>query len=104
MATPLAYNVWLELIETSVFTRQITALLNDDQYRRLQVELVANPNAGALIKGGCGIRKVRVGVEKFASASEGEERVAVPASSTTGPYGRTQYCCSSHTRKMLRMI
>lgn len=52
----------MELIETSVFTRQITSLLSDDEYRRLQVELAANPAAGALIKGGRGIRKVRVAV------------------------------------------
>lgn len=45
-----------------MFTRQITSLLSDDEYRRLQVELAANPAAGALIKGGRGIRKVRVAV------------------------------------------
>jgi hypothetical protein len=52
----------LEIIETSVFTRQITALLSDDEYRRLQSGLAANPAVGALIRGGGGIRKVRVAV------------------------------------------
>jgi len=52
----------LEIVETSVFTRQITALLHDDEYRRLQFGLAANPSAGALIRGGGGIRKVRVAV------------------------------------------
>lgn len=50
----------MELIETSVFTRQITALLNDEEYARFQTQLAANPQLGALIKGGGGIRKIRV--------------------------------------------
>jgi len=50
----------LELIETSVFTRQITELLSDDEYRRFQTELAANPALGPVIRGGGGIRKVRV--------------------------------------------
>jgi hypothetical protein len=52
----------LELVETSAFTRQITSLLTDDEYRRFQLQLVANPAAGALIRGGGGIRKTRVSV------------------------------------------
>jgi len=50
----------MELIETSVFTRQITALLNDEEYREFQSWIVANPELGAVIKGGGGIRKIRV--------------------------------------------
>jgi len=50
----------VELIETSIFTRQITALLSDDEYGTLQSSLAANPGLGALIKGGGGIRKIRV--------------------------------------------
>lgn len=52
----------VELIETSVFTRQIAKLLDDEQYRLFQAELAANPAMGPLIKGGGGIRKVRVAV------------------------------------------
>jgi hypothetical protein len=52
----------VELIETSTFTKQITALLTDEQYGGFQVRLAANPALGALIKGGGGIRKARVGV------------------------------------------
>lgn len=51
-----------EFIETSVFTRQITALLNDDEYRQFQSALAANPAAGVLIRGGGGIRKVRIAI------------------------------------------
>ncbi len=52
----------VELIETSTFTRQINALLSDDEYQAFQSRIAANPELGALIKGGGGIRKVRVAV------------------------------------------
>ena len=52
----------MELIETSTFTRQITALLSDEEYGAFQSRLAANPGLGALIKGGGGIRKIRVAV------------------------------------------
>ncbi len=54
---PLADNeVRVELI----LTRQIAALLGDDEYGVFQSRLAANPGLGAVIKGGGGIRKVRV--------------------------------------------
>lgn len=52
----------VELVETFTFTKQITALLSDDEYRDFQSRLAANPELGALIRGGGGIRKVRVAV------------------------------------------
>ena len=52
----------VELLETPVFTRQITALLSDEEYRRFQSQLAANPAIGSVIKGGGGIRKVRLAV------------------------------------------
>ena len=52
----------MELIETSTFTRQITALLSDEDYGVFQSRLAANPGLGPLIKGGGGIRKIRVAV------------------------------------------
>ena len=52
----------MELIETSTFTRQITALLGDEDYGAFQSRLAANPGLGARIKGGRGIRKIRVAV------------------------------------------
>ena len=57
----------VELIETSIFTRQITALLSDEDYGTFQSRLAANPGLGALIKGGGGIRKIRVAVGREAS-------------------------------------
>lgn len=55
--TPMADT--LVFIETSVFTRQIIELLDDDEYQTLQTELMINPAKGDLIKEGGGIRKVR---------------------------------------------
>lgn len=49
----------MEFIETPVFTRLITELLPDDSYRLLQEDLAKNPQAGDLIPGGGGIRKLR---------------------------------------------
>ena len=55
-------GVCVELIETSTFTKQISGLLGDEEYGTFQSRLAANPQLGAVIKGGGGIRKVRVAV------------------------------------------
>lgn len=47
------------IIETSVFTRQIRELLSDSEYRDLQIALVNRPDAGAVIIGSGGLRKIR---------------------------------------------
>ena len=47
------------IVETPVFTRQIQALLSDEDYRLLQTELVANPQLGKIIPGSGGLRKTR---------------------------------------------
>lgn len=47
------------IIETSIFTRRITELLSDDEYRELQATLVECPKAGPVIPGSGGIRKLR---------------------------------------------
>ncbi len=51
------------ILETSVFTRQVLELLPDDEYRKLQVVLANRPNAGSLIKGSGGLRKIRWMIE-----------------------------------------
>ncbi|WP_147073776.1 type II toxin-antitoxin system RelE/ParE family toxin [Sulfuriferula plumbiphila] len=53
----------MEFIETPTFTRMVTALLSDDEYRELQNELVEDPERGDLIKGGGGIRKLRYAMQ-----------------------------------------
>jgi mRNA-degrading endonuclease RelE of RelBE toxin-antitoxin system len=45
--------------ETTVFTKQVKQLLDTESYRLLQLKLVANPEAGALIPGTGGLRKIR---------------------------------------------
>jgi mRNA-degrading endonuclease RelE of RelBE toxin-antitoxin system len=47
------------LVETRVFTRQVSATLPDDMYRALQQVLAERPEAGALIRGSGGLRKLR---------------------------------------------
>jgi len=45
--------------ETSIFTKQINALISDDEYKELQNFLLKTPDAGVIIKGSGGIRKLR---------------------------------------------
>src|SRR5712692_3852622 len=47
------------IIETLVFTRQVRELLSDQEYRELQIALVNRPNAGSVIVGSGGLRKIR---------------------------------------------
>ena len=49
----------MEFVETPVFTKQITEIMSDDNYKALQEELIKHPEKGAVIAGGGGIRKVR---------------------------------------------
>jgi hypothetical protein len=49
------------IIETSIFTKKITTLLNDEEYRALQNVLVERPGSGDIIQGSGGIRKIRWG-------------------------------------------
>ncbi|MCI0550598.1 MAG: type II toxin-antitoxin system RelE/ParE family toxin [Anaerolineae bacterium] len=49
----------MQFIETSVFTRQVTTLLTDIEYRELQVALLTHPNTGAVIPHSGGLRKIR---------------------------------------------
>ena len=50
----------LLIVETPLFTKQIMALATDEEYQALQEVLVADPEAGDLIGGGGGIRKIRM--------------------------------------------
>ena len=60
----MAYNIVkgnkpVVIVETSIFTRQVLALLSDDDYRQLQMALVLHPELGAVIPGSGGLRKTR---------------------------------------------
>ena len=53
----------MEFIETPTFTRLVTQLLTDDEYREMQNVLMEDPERGDIIKGGGGIRKLRHAVQ-----------------------------------------
>lgn len=46
-------------IETPTFTEDVTELLTDERYGKLQAHLAENPSAGDVIQGTGGLRKVR---------------------------------------------
>jgi hypothetical protein len=47
------------IIETPIFTRRIQSILADDEYRLLQAHLIRKPDAGKIIPGSGGLRKLR---------------------------------------------
>jgi len=49
------------IIETPIFTRRLKTIIDDDQYRELQNELITRPDVGKVIPGSGGIRKLRWG-------------------------------------------
>lgn len=51
------------IIETSIFTRRVVKLLNDESYRELQADLMKTPDKGVIIRDSGGIRKLRWDVE-----------------------------------------
>jgi mRNA-degrading endonuclease RelE of RelBE toxin-antitoxin system len=56
----LPYNAPVyTFVETKLFTRLIDEYLSDDEYAALQLSLAVNPEAGDVIKGTGGVRKMR---------------------------------------------
>ena len=51
------------IIETPIFTKLITELMSDDEYKNLQAALVSRPDRGTIIKNSGGLRKVRWALE-----------------------------------------
>lgn len=51
------------IIETTIFTKLVTGILQDDEYRLLQQALVDSPDAGAVIPESGGLRKLRWSAE-----------------------------------------
>jgi hypothetical protein len=52
----------ISFIETKLFTHLVQDYLSDDEYAALQQALLADPEAGAIIPGSGGVRKLRWGV------------------------------------------
>ena len=46
-------------VDTKLFTRFIDGYLSDDEFAALKLYIVVNPEAGDLIKGSGGVRKLR---------------------------------------------
>ena len=49
----------MRFVETPIFTRVITGVIGDDEYRSLQIALMLRPEQGPVIRGTGGLRKVR---------------------------------------------
>jgi len=73
-------------IETSKFTEILSDYLSDDDYRGLQSYLLQKPDAGDIVGGSGGVRKVRW-------ASAGKVKVVVFELFITGRNLSTKYGC-----------
>src|SRR5437762_11258749 len=60
----------MEFLEAPAFTRHLQDYLNEDQYRKVQTRLAANPELGDLTPGTGGFRKMR-----WADARRGKGRI-----------------------------
>jgi mRNA-degrading endonuclease RelE of RelBE toxin-antitoxin system len=49
----------MRFIETPIFTEAVTELLDDEEYRSLQLALLLRPESGPLIPRSGGLRKIR---------------------------------------------
>jgi hypothetical protein len=52
----------ISFVETRLFTRLVQEYLSDDEYSALQQALLHDPEAGAIVPGSGGVRKLRWGV------------------------------------------
>ena len=55
----LPYNLTMEFIETSIFTKLIYTYLTDDEYVGLQGYILKYPETGKIVPGSGGVRKLR---------------------------------------------
>lgn len=53
----------MRFIETPTFTREVGNLLEDEEYRALQLALLLRPEQGVVIPGTSGLRKLRWGLK-----------------------------------------
>jgi mRNA-degrading endonuclease RelE of RelBE toxin-antitoxin system len=49
----------LTFVETKLFTSLLSGYLSDDEYAALQLSIAANPEAGEIVRGSGGVRKLR---------------------------------------------
>lgn len=60
---PMAHITVMVIVETPIFTKQVLSTLSDDEYRLLQQVLLERPDAGKVISGSGGLRKLRWAAE-----------------------------------------
>jgi hypothetical protein len=65
----------MEFFEAPAFTRYVSSYLSDDEYRKMQVRLAAAPEAGDMIPGTGGFRKLRWSDPKRGKGRRGGLRV-----------------------------
>ena len=53
----------MRFVETPIFTRELRNLLEDEEYRTLQLALLLRPEQGLVIPGTSGLRKLRWGLK-----------------------------------------
>jgi hypothetical protein len=59
----MPYNAGMvSFVETKLFTRLVADYLSDEEYRKLQLALIDDPELGSVIPGSGGIRKARWGM------------------------------------------
>ena len=49
----------LTFVETKLFTGLVQSYLSDEEYAALQLSIAANPEAGDIVRGSGGVRKMR---------------------------------------------
>ena len=64
-----------EFIEVDIFTKRIQEILDEEEYSELQAALIRKPDAGALIPGGKGLRKLRWSAPAAGKGKRGGIRV-----------------------------
>ncbi len=57
----MPYNQYVTFIETTLFTKLIYSYLSDEEYSALQYLLAVHPEAGDIVPGSGGVRKLRWG-------------------------------------------
>jgi hypothetical protein len=67
--------VVLEFRETAIFTRDVVSLLTDEEYAELQGVLIVQPDAGGVIPGTGGLRKLRWSQKRRGKGKRGGVRV-----------------------------
>jgi hypothetical protein len=90
----------LTFIETNVFTHRVQALGLEESLQQLQLELLANPEAGDVEPGTGGLRKIRLADPKRGKG----KRVGLECSISGFSIAVESICSSSTARMNLRLL